>query len=369
MAALTESFWQGRPVFVTGHTGFKGGWLVTWLLEMGARVTGYALAPDTSPSYFELCGLDRKMASIFGDILDQAALERALRAAAPEVIFHLAAQSLVRRSYREPIATFATNVMGTANVLETTRNVDTVRAIIVVTSDKCYENREWLRGYREGDLLGGHDPYSASKACAELVAAAYGHSFFAAPGCSIVSATVRAGNVIGGGDWAEDRLVPDAIRALSRGEPLALRNAHSIRPWQHILEPVGGYLLLAERLCREGRQWSGAWNFGPTYTNAMTTAALIERIFAEWGGGSWQTLDNSTAPREAQILNLDCSKARHLLGWRPRFTMEETIALTIAWYRSGLRHGQDDMYACSAGQIRHYCQAEARLPTSVALGN
>ena len=367
MAAMSRAFWQDRSVFVTGHTGFKGGWLLTWLIEMGARVTGYALVPDTSPSYFELCGLNRKMTSITGDIRDQSALERAITTCAPEVIFHLAAQSLVRRSYREPVSTFAVNVMGTVNLLEAARKTDSVRAIIVATSDKCYENRGSLWGYREDDPLGGRDPYSASKACAELVAGAYGRSFFEAPGRSIACATVRAGNVIGGGDWACDRLVPDTIRALDRGNSLLLRNPDAIRPWQHVMEPVGGYLALAERLCLEGARWSGPWNFGPAEDQAVTTAALVDQIFREWGGGKWRDAGDAAAPHEAKSLRLDCSKARQVLGWRPHLTMDQTIGLTIDWYRSALRGERGDMYARSVEQIKFYQRPTATRPLSTAL--
>ena len=365
MAELNESFWRDRSVFVTGHTGFKGGWLTTWLLEMGARVAGYALAPDTRPSYFEVCGLGRRMASIMGDVRDRPWLERAIISSAPEVIFHLAAQPLVRRSYRDPAATFAVNVMGTVNVLEAARrHAPRVKSIVVVTSDKCYENREWPWGYREDDALGGRDPYSASKGCAELVAAAYQRSFFEAPGSAIASATARAGNVIGGGDWAEDRLVPDAIRALGRGESLILRNPSSIRPWQHVLEPIGGYLNLAERLGVEGKGWAGAWNFGPGDDSVVTTADLVDRIFAAWGDGSWRTAENSEAPHEARCLKLDCNKTREVLGWRPRLTMEESIRFTVDWYRRASECDADGMYACSLDQIRSYCRARDGFPTS-----
>ncbi len=369
MGTLNESFWRDRSVFVTGHTGFKGGWLTTWLLEMGARVTGYALAPDTRPSYFELCGLGRRVTSIIGDILDRPALERAISASAPEVIFHLAAQPLVRRSYRDPAATFAVNVMGTVNVLEAARSASSVRAIVVVTSDKCYENREWPWGYREGDALGGRDPYSASKGCAELVVAAYRRSFFDAPGSALACATARAGNVIGGGDWAEDRLVPDAIRALGRGEPLILRNPCAIRPWQHVLEPIGAYLELAERLCVEGERWGGAWNFGPGEDSVVTTAAVVDQVFAAWGAGSWRTPDDAAAPHEAQCLKLDCGKARQVLGWRPRLTLEESIKLTVSWYRRASGGDSNEMYARSAAQIRDYCKARAGFPASAILEN
>lgn len=374
MVNMNESFWLDRSVFITGHTGFKGGWLATWLLEMGARVTGYALPPSTRPAYFELCGLGRRMVSVFGDILDRPELERAIASSMPEVIFHLAAQPLVRRSYHDPAATFAVNVMGTVNVLEAARRTSSVKSIVVVTSDKCYENREWLWGYRESDPLGGHDPYSASKACAELAAAAYGRSFFSAPGSAIASATVRAGNVIGGGDWAEDRLVPDTIRALIRGEPLMLRNPRSIRPWQHVLEPLSGYLDLAKRLCNEGRQWSGAWNFGPSEDHIVATSELVESIISAWGDGSWRPAVNFAAPHEARYLSLDCNKTRRVLGWRPRLTMEESVQLTVGWYRRALcvedeercRNG-DDMYARSVEQIRNYGKARVGFPTSAIL--
>src|SRR6266481_6447769 len=249
LSGLDSSFWRDRSVLVTGHTGFKGGWLATWLDEMGARVTGCALPPESEPSYFQLCALDRKIKSLFLDIRDLSSLSAMMRDTQPEVVFHLSAQALVRRSYRQPLETFATNIIGTANVLEAARQAGSVRAIVIVTSDKCYENHEFPHSYSEEDPLGGRDPYSASKGCAEIVAAAYRRSFFDDPGSPVASATVRAGNVIGGGDWAEDRLVPDTIRALCNGQPLALRHPGAIRPWQYVLEPLRGYLTLGERLC------------------------------------------------------------------------------------------------------------------------
>jgi CDP-glucose 4,6-dehydratase len=368
MGTLNESFWRDRSVFVTGHTGFKGGWLTTWLLEMGARVTGYALVPDTCPSYFELCRLGRRTTSIIGNVLDRPAIERAITSCTPEVIFHLAAQPLVRRSYRDPVNTFAVNVMGTVNVLEAARKVRSARAIVVVTSDKCYENREWPWGYREGDALGGRDPYSASKGCAELVVAAYQRSFFDAPGGALASATARAGNVIGGGDWAEDRLVPDAIRALCRGESLILRNPLAIRPWQHVLEPVAAYLELAEHLYIEGKRWSGAWNFGPAEDSVVTTAELVDKVFAAWGAGSWIP-DATAAPYEARCLKLDCGKARQVLGWQPRLTLEEAIKLTVSWYRRASAGGGNEMYAHSVAQIRSYGKASTGFSASAILEN
>ena len=327
---VRREFWRGRSVFLTGHTGFKGGWLSTWLLALGARVAGYALAPDTTPSYFERCGLAERLASRDGDINDAGALEAALGAARPSIVFHLAAQSLVRRSYRAPVETFATNVLGTARLLEAARRTPSVEAVVVVTSDKCYDNRERREGYREGDPLGGHDPYSASKAAAELVTAAYRRSFFA-EGARV--ATVRAGNVIGGGDWAEDRLVPDAMRALARGETVRVRNPSAVRPWQHVLEPLGGYLTLAERLV-ESDAFATAWNFGPRDEDAVPVAALVELVLGLWGDGRWQAVAEATAPHEAGLLRLDWTQARQRLGWRPVLTLKEAAELTVAWYRA-----------------------------------
>ena len=327
---VRREFWRGRSVFLTGHTGFKGGWLSTWLLTLGARVAGYALAPDTTPSYFERCGLAERLASCYGDINDAGALEAALGAARPSIVFHLAAQSLVRRSYRAPVETFATNVLGTARLLEAVRGTPSAEAVVVVTSDKCYDNRERPEGYREDEPLGGHDPYSASKAAAELVAAAYRRSFFA-QGARV--ATVRAGNVIGGGDWAEDRLVPDAMRALARGEAVRVRNPAAVRPWQHVLEPLGGYLTLAERLV-ESDAFATAWNFGPRDEDAVPVAALVELVLGLWGDGRWEAVAEAAAPHEAGLLRLDWTQARQRLGWRPVLTLKEAAELTVAWYRA-----------------------------------
>jgi len=351
---MNRGFWRGRRIFLTGHTGFKGGWLATWLLEMGALVTGYSLPAETEPSYFQLCNLDRKLVSVTGDIQDRRSLETAITRSQPEIIFHLAAQPLVRRSYREPLLTLAVNVMGTANVLEIARNIDSVKAIVAVTSDKCYENREWLWGYREDEALGGRDPYSASKACAELVTSAYSRSFFDRPESPTACATARAGNVIGGGDWAGDRLVPDAIRALTRDRPVILRNPAAVRPWQHVLEPLSGYLRLAELLATEGAPWNGAWNFGPAEESVISTSALLDLVFHMWGKGEWNAGDNAGAPHEARSLRLDCSKARELLGWRPRLTIVDAARITVDWYRQALLSEPGDMYAFSAAQIHSY---------------
>lgn len=330
MALIRREFWRDRPVLVTGHTGFKGGWLATWLLALGARVSGYALAPDTTPSYFTRCDLAARVASRLGDVTDAAALEATLAAARPSVVFHLAAQSLVRRSYRAPVETFATNVLGTARVLDAVRRTPSVEAAVVVTSDKCYANHERPEGYREDEPLGGHDPYSASKAAAELVTAAYRRSFFAA-GARIASA--RAGNVIGGGDWAEDRLVPDLVRALAHGETVRVRNPSAVRPWQHVLEPLGGYLVLAERLV-ESDAFATAFNFGPRDDDAVPVAALVELLLGLWGDGRWEAVAEADAPQEAGLLRLDCRRAHERLGWRPVLTLKEAAELTVTWYRA-----------------------------------
>ncbi|HEU5196586.1 MAG TPA: CDP-glucose 4,6-dehydratase [Methylomirabilota bacterium] len=330
MALIRREFWRDRPVLVTGHTGFKGGWLATWLLTLGARVSGYALAPDTTPSYFVSCGLAERFASRLGDVTDGAALEAALAAARPSVIFHLAAQSLVRRSYRAPVQTFATNVLGTTRLLEAVRRTPSVQAVVVVTSDKCYANHERPEGYREDEPLGGDDPYSASKAATELVTTAYRRSFFTA-GARI--ATARAGNVIGGGDWSEDRLIPDVVRALARGYAVRLRNPSAVRPWQHVLEPLGGYLVLAERLV-DSEGFATAFNFGPRDDDAVPVAALVELVLALWGEGRWEAEAEADAPHEAGLLRLDCRRAHERLGWQPVLTLKEAAELSVTWYRA-----------------------------------
>ena len=352
-------FWHEKLVFVTGHTGFKGGWLTAWLVEMGSQVVGYAQKPDTDPSFFGLCGLGERMYSVIGDVREKEDVRRAMQDHQPEIVFHLAAQSLVRRSYREPVDTIATNVMGTVHLLEAVRRTPSVRAAVIVTSDKCYENRDQIQGYREDEPMGGHDPYSSSKGCAELVTAAYRRSFLERADRPVGVATVRAGNVIGGGDWAEDRLVPDAIRALQHGKPLVIRNPGAVRPWQHVLEPLAGYLMLAERLYHESGKWAGAWNFGPPDEDAVPVAALAERIVRLWGEGAWQAAPEQDALHEAHDLKLDCSKARQLLGWRPRFTLDEAVGMTVAWYRQALSSGLDGgMHEMTGEQIRSY---EARM--------
>ncbi|WP_437565890.1 CDP-glucose 4,6-dehydratase [Sorangium sp. So ce542] len=324
-------FYAGRRVFVTGHTGFKGSWLTAWLRLLGAHVTGYALPPEGAPSLFADARIGEGVTSILGDICDEERLARAMAEARPEIVLHLAAQALVRRSYARPLETFATNVLGTARVLEAARRLPSVRVVVVVTTDKCYENHEWVWGYRETDALGGHDTYSASKACAELVASAYRRSFY---GREVALATARAGNVIGGGDWAEDRIVPDIVRSVAAGEPARIRHPRAVRPWQHVLDPLSGYLLLARRLWDDPAGYSGAWNFGPDDAEPTTVHRLAEAIVRALGRGSLDLAEPSDGERlhEAGALRLDCSKARSRLGWRPLLDTDRAIQLTSAWY-------------------------------------
>jgi CDP-glucose 4,6-dehydratase len=346
---MDPGFWRGKRVFVTGHTGFKGSWLVLWLQGWGANVTGFSLAPPTDPSLFEAAGVARGMRDMRGDVRDASAVSRAMHDANPEIVIHMAAQSLVRRSYDDPAETFATNVLGTVHVLEAARGCGDLKAIVVVTSDKCYENRGWVRGYRESDSMGGFDPYSSSKGCAELVTAAYRSSFFST-GAALASA--RAGNVIGGGDWAADRLVPDAMRAFGRGDCVEIRNPGAIRPWQYVLEPLGGYLLLAEQLCTRGPEVASGWNFGPQEEDARAVGSVVGELARLWGeAAAWRLADGSH-PHEAQHLRLDCTKARTLLDWRPRIGLDEALAWTVDWYREWL--GGADMHAVTARQIERF---------------
>ncbi len=323
-------FFRGKTVLVTGHTGFKGAWLSEWLLRLGADVVGYALPPDQTPSLFTALGLEHRMRSVLADLRDQEALARVVSDTRPEIVLHLAAQPLVRRSYREPVATFATNVMGTAHLLEAARNTRSVRSVVIVTSDKCYENVGVTRGYREDDPMGGHDPYSASKGAAEIVTAAYRRSFFSEAGSAGV-ASARAGNVVGGGDWSEDRLVPDLVRGIVRGEPVVIRNPASIRPWQHVLEPLFGYLTLARALCEDPRKYSEGWNFGPAEAE-LPVGELARRFVEALGRGTLAPPPEGAQPHEAALLLLDSTKARRL-GWSPRLGIEDTVGLTVEWYR------------------------------------
>ena len=331
---MREAF-SGRSVLVTGHTGFKGSWLCLWLLRLGAKVTGYSLAPDTEPSLFKQLGLSKRMESRIGDIRNPKRLDAVFRSSKPEFVFHLAAQALVRRSYDDPIDTFTTNVEGTARVLEAVRKTGSVRVCQIITSDKCYENRESPRPYREDDPLGGHDPYSASKACAEIAASSWRRSFFGDGRVSLSSC--RAGNVIGGGDWAEDRIVPDCVRALMAGRDIPVRRPRSVRPWQFVLEPLSGYLRLAAAQRREPARFAGAWNFGPQEGKTLTVAELVDRIIRRWGSGRLRSAEDPSAPNEAGLLTLDSSKARTSLGWSPAYGVERAVDETVAWYRSPVK--------------------------------
>jgi CDP-glucose 4,6-dehydratase len=327
--------YQGRRVLVTGHTGFKGSWLTLWLHELGASVTGVALPPESQPNHWDLLELpldDRRL-----DIRGIGPLQSVFGEVQPEIVFHLAAQPLVRRSYRDPLETWSTNVMGTANVLEACRRQPGVRAVVVVTSDKCYENREWLWGYRENDRLGGHDPYSASKAGAELVAASYRSAYFNAESAPLL-ATARAGNVIGGGDWSEDRLVPDLIRALKMAQPLEVRAPDATRPWQHVLESLSGYLLLGQKLLAGNRTCADAWNFGPGPDGDCTVAEVLGKLGRHWKALRWHGTDLQQ-PHEANLLHLDSAKARSLLHWQPVWNIDATLARTVEWYRAWLEGG------------------------------
>lgn len=332
MPASFANFYRGKRVLVTGHTGFKGGWLAAWLKSLGAHVIGLALPPDTNPNLFDAACLGCDMVSVLGDIRESSVVASVFEQHQPEVVFHNAAQPLVLRSYREPVATYATNVMGTVHVLEAVRNTPSVRAVVIVTSDKCYENREWFWGYREEDALGGADPYSSSKACAELVTAAYRQSFFSAEGTAAV-ATARAGNVIGGGDWCADRLVPDIVRGIAGNQPIVIRRPDSVRPWQHVLEPVRGYLLLAERLW-DNREYAEAWNFGPRQADAVTVREVAQRLVSTWGKGELHIQPDPSAPHEAQYLRLNTGKACNRLAWRPLLDLKQSLEWTAQWYRS-----------------------------------
>ena len=323
----------GCKVLVTGHTGFKGSWLSSWLLDLGAEVAGYALEPDTEPSLFDDLGLQSRMSHSIGDVRDLDHLAATLTAQRPEVIFHMAAQPLVRRSYDEPLYTFDTNVIGTANVLETVRATPSVRAVVVVTTDKVYENAETGQAYIEGDPLGGFDPYSASKACAEIVTASYSRSFFGAPDSTLV-ATARAGNVIGGGDWAQDRLIPDCVRARMADEPVIVRNPGSVRPWQHVLEPLAGYLALGRALLEHNADAATAINFGPDLSDTLPVSRMVELFSEAWGSGEWETPKLGEQPHEAGLLTLDISKAAEVFDWEPVWNAASTVRAAAVWYRA-----------------------------------
>jgi CDP-glucose 4,6-dehydratase len=356
------SFWRGKKVFLTGHTGFKGSWLCLWLNLLGAEVTGYALEPPTTPSLYELARVGELVTSIIADVRDLERLKSEMVNAASDIVVHMAAQPLVRDSYKIPVETYAINVMGTVHVLEAVRSCPSVKAVVNVTTDKVYENREWVWGYRENEPFGGYDPYSNSKGCSELVTAAYRSSYFNPSNYGqhgVAVATARAGNVIGGGDWAGDRLIPDIIRAILAGEPVRIRNPHAIRPWQHVLEPLSGYLLLAQRLFEDGAHYAEGWNFGPPESDAQPVLWLVERLCAMWGdGASWQ-LDKGEHPHEAHYLKLDCSKAHAELGWNPRWGLEKALESIVAWTKVS-RQGGDLRNVCMQ-QIETYSKSEVSV--------
>jgi CDP-glucose 4,6-dehydratase len=354
--------YRGKRVLITGHTGFKGAWLALWLKELGAEVLGYSLEPPTVPNFFEAIGLEEAIISVRGDIRDESHLFSVFRQFKPEFVFHLAAQSLVRLSYQEPQLTYMTNVMGTVNVLEAIRRTKTVRVAVVVTSDKCYENQEWVYGYREIDPMGGYDPYSSSKGCAELVTAAYTRSFFNPENYhrhQVAVASVRAGNVIGGGDWGADRLIPDCIRALSRGEAVVIRHPDAVRPWQYIMEPLSGYLWLGAEMYAQGSKFNGAWNFGPEGEDMLTVREIVELTISLWGKGTYR-VDNADHPHEAALLRLDCSKAHQRLRWRPVYNIYAAMEQTIGWYKrfyEDTASSAGARYDFSVEQIKEYVNA------------
>ncbi len=346
---MNPAFWKGKRVLMTGHTGFKGSWLSLWLQSMDAHVVGYALSPPTNPSLFEVAEVGKGMASIIGDIRDMERMSAVFAEHQPEIVIHMAAQPLVRYSYAHPIETYAVNVMGTVNVLEAIRKTPSVRAAVNITTDKCYENREWPWGYRENEAMGGFDPYSSSKGCAELVTSAYRQSFFEATGMALASA--RAGNVIGGGDWAADRLIPDFLRALDAGKTLEIRSPQSTRPWQHALEPLAGYLLLAEHLYTEGMSFAEGWNFGPGDEDAKPVRWIVERLAEMREDVKWQC-DNKPQPHEANYLKLDSSKARIRLGWYPRWRLRDALQKSLEWHEAWKKEA--DMRSFTLSQIANY---------------
>jgi CDP-glucose 4,6-dehydratase len=360
---MDPSFWNSRKVFLTGHTGFKGSWMIFWLRSMGAEVCGYALDPATKPSLYRILDLDNQIRSVCGDIRDLGALESAMRDFEPEIVFHMAAQPLVRLSYQGPVETYAVNILGTVHLLDAVRRTPSVRSVVVVTSDKCYENQEWHWPYREHEPM-GHDPYSSSKGCAELVTAAYRRSFFHSNGNAghqVAVASARAGNVIGGGDWAPDRLVPDIMRAWTAGEPVVIRNPEAVRPWQHVLEPLAGYLCLAERLFVDGPAFAEGWNFGPADSDARPVRYLVSELARLWGkGAAWRSVEPERL-HEANLLRLDSSKARARLGWSAHWSLDQTLANSVEWYKA-FCCGQD-VRALTLNQIQSFVQ-QAKIQTA-----
>ena len=362
-----DNVFNGKTVFVTGHTGFIGGWLISWLNSLGAKIIGYSLEPPTNPSLFETLGLEKKITHITGNVNDFSFLYKCMSEHQPDMVFHLAAQSLVRLSYNKPIETFQTNIMGTANVLESVRTIPSAKTCIIMTSDKCYENRGTSFGYKENDPMGGHDPYSASKGAAELVVSSYKRSFFDknyGNKSSVGISTIRAGNVIGGGDWAEDRIVPDCIRSLINRKSIPIRNPDSVRPWQFVLEPLFGILLLASKMSTNPSGYSQAWNFGPLISNKKTIVReLVSQIISEWGEGEWKNIDDSNVLHESNLLVLDSTKATDSLGWFPVYSINEAIHETISWYRAYFE-GKMDMKELTLNQIQDYSKKVSLLKNS-----
>jgi CDP-glucose 4,6-dehydratase len=353
--AVNPEFWRGKRVLLTGHTGFKGSWMSLWLQSMGAQVVGYALAPPTNPSLFDIADVAKGMTSIIGDIRDLEKLTSVFAAHSPEVVIHMAAQPLVRYSYQSPVETYSTNVMGTVNLLEAVRHCSGVKAVVNITTDKCYENREWVWGYRENEPMGGFDPYSNSKGCAELVASAYRSSFFNADSYAqhgVALASVRAGNVIGGGDWAQDRLIPDILAAFEQGRKVNIRNPNAIRPWQHVMEPLRGYLSLAEKLFEQGPGFGEGWNFGPNDEDAKPVGWIVEQMAELWGSDAQWQIDNGEHPHEAHYLKLDISKARSRLDWHPALRLKDALNLIIEWAKQ--REAGANMREVTLSQLQSY---------------
>lgn len=348
---IKPEFWKNKRVFLTGHTGFKGGWLSLWLKSLGSIVKGYALEPDTEPNLFSVANISEEMKSVIADVRELDTLRTNMQSFAPDILIHMAAQPLVRYSYDEPVETFSTNVMGTVNVLESARNCPSLKAIVNVTTDKCYENKEWVWGYREDEPMGGHDPYSSSKACAELVTSAYQRSFFNIE-WSPSLASVRAGNVIGGGDWADDRLIPDILRAFEKNNPVIIRNPLSTRPWQHVLEPLSGYLVLAQHLYEQGHEYDEGWNFGPNDTDVKPVSWILDEMVNIWGQDAQWEIDDKNHPHEAGYLKLDCSKARARLAWQPTWNLSKTLNKIVCWQKAW-QQGADMKVHCY-NEIQEY---------------